>query len=96
MKNQKIKTKKLEIRWGGRKITFSNNKINNNNENKQFDFTGWGMSKMLISQFQDNFSSHKNQKGSETKFETKLINLDKVGTKHSSITMHNMEITDLF
>ena len=25
---------------GGRKITFSNNTINNNNENKQFDFTG--------------------------------------------------------
>ena len=78
------------------KITFSNNAINNNNENKQFDFTGWGMSKMLISQFQDNFSSHKNQKGSETKFETKQINLDKVGAKHSSITMHNMEITNLF
>ena len=25
---------------GGRKIIFSNNTINNNNENKQFDFTG--------------------------------------------------------
>ena len=51
---------------------------------------------MLISYFQDNFSSRKNQKGSETKFETKQRNLGKVGMKHSSITMHNMEIADLF
>ena len=51
---------------------------------------------MLISYFQDNFSSHKNQKGSETKFESKQINLGKVGAKHSSITMHDMEIADLF
>ena len=43
-------TKKFRNKMrGGRKITFSNNTINNNNENKQFDFTGWCMSKMLIS-----------------------------------------------
>ena len=54
------------------------------------------MNYVSISSFQDNFSSHKNQKGSETKFETKQINLGKSGTKRSSITMQNMEIADLF
>ena len=50
IKHQKIMTINLEIRWGGgMKITFSNNTINNNNENKKFDFYGWGISKMLIS-----------------------------------------------
>ena len=54
------------------------------------------MSYASISLFQDNFSSHKNEKGSEPKFETKQINLGKFGAKHSSITMHDMETADLF
>ena len=49
------------------------------------------MNKLSLSQFQDNFSSHKNQKGAETKFETKKLNLGKDGMQHSLKTMQKKE-----
>ena len=57
-------------------------------------FTAWVVNKISISQFQDNFLSNKNQKGLETKFETKQINLGKAGMERSSMTKQNMEIAD--
>ena len=51
---------------------------------------------MLVLNFKTISQVTQIKRGSETKFETKQINLGKVGKKHSSITMHDMEIADLF
>ena len=47
------------------------------------------MNKVSISYFHDILSSHKSQKGLETKFETKQLNLGKVDTEQSLKTMRS-------